>query len=156
MLGLLWTTLVYDALAHWVWGGGWLMTMGALDFAGGTVVHISAGFGALALALVIGKRVGYGKYTFEPTNIPMTLLGAGLLWFGWFGFNARQRARSGRDRGECVPGHEHGGRDRRARLARRQPGSTASRPRSGSSPAGSQGWSRSRRLRATSGCRRAL
>jgi Amt family ammonium transporter len=88
VIGLLWTTLVYDTLAHWVWGGGWLMTMGALDFAGGTVVHISAGFGALALALVIGKRVGFGQHTFEPTNIPITLLGAGLLWFGWFGFNA--------------------------------------------------------------------
>jgi ammonium transporter, Amt family len=88
VLGLLWTTLVYDVLAHWVWGGGWLMQLGALDFAGGTVVHISAGFGALALALVIGKRVGYGQHTFEPVNIPMTLLGAGLLWFGWFGFNA--------------------------------------------------------------------
>lgn len=88
VLGLLWTTLVYDPLAHWVWGGGWAMTLGALDFAGGTVVHISSGFGALALALVIGKRVGYGKHNFEPTNIPMTLLGAGLLWFGWFGFNS--------------------------------------------------------------------
>jgi Amt family ammonium transporter len=87
VLGLLWTTLVYDPLAHWVWGGGFLMDLGALDFAGGTVVHISAGFGALALALVIGKRVGFGQHTFEPTNIPMTLLGAGLLWFGWFGFN---------------------------------------------------------------------
>jgi Amt family ammonium transporter len=88
VIGLLWTTLVYDTLAHWVWGGGWLMQLGALDFAGGTVVHISAGFGALALALVIGKRVGFGQHTFEPVNIPMTLLGAGLLWFGWFGFNA--------------------------------------------------------------------
>ncbi|MEN6341726.1 MAG: ammonium transporter [Methanospirillum sp.] len=88
VLGLLFTTLVYDPLAHWVWGGGWAMTLGALDFAGGTVVHISSGFGALAIALVIGKRVGYGKHNFEPTNIPMTLLGAGLLWFGWFGFNS--------------------------------------------------------------------
>jgi Amt family ammonium transporter len=88
VIGLLFTTLVYDPLAHWVWGGGWAMTLGALDFAGGTVVHISSGFGALAIALVIGKRVGYGKHNFEPTNIPMTLLGAGLLWFGWFGFNS--------------------------------------------------------------------
>ncbi len=88
VIGLLFTTLVYDPLAHWVWGGGWAMTLGALDFAGGTVVHISSGFGALAIALVIGKRVGYGKHNFEPINIPMTLLGAGLLWFGWFGFNS--------------------------------------------------------------------
>ena len=88
VFGLLWTTLVYDPLAHWAWGGGWAMTLGVLDFAGGTVVHISAGFGALAVALVLGKRVGFGQHTFEPTNIPLTLLGAALLWFGWFGFNA--------------------------------------------------------------------
>ncbi|MDI6899595.1 MAG: ammonium transporter [Methanolinea sp.] len=85
---LLWTTLVYDPLAHWAWGGGWTMGLGSLDFAGGTVVHISSGFAALAVALVIGKRSGFGQYTMEPHNIPMTLLGAGLLWFGWFGFNA--------------------------------------------------------------------
>ncbi|MDD5317127.1 MAG: ammonium transporter [Candidatus ainarchaeum sp.] len=88
VLALLWTTLVYDPLAHWVWGGGWAMRMGALDFAGGTVVHISAGFAALAIALVIGKRSGFGKYAMEPSNIPLVLLGAALLWFGWFGFNA--------------------------------------------------------------------
>jgi Amt family ammonium transporter len=88
IFGLLWTTLVYDPLAHWAWGGGWAQSLGALDFAGGTVVHISAGFGALALALVIGKRVGFGEYSMEAHNIPMTLLGAALLWFGWFGFNA--------------------------------------------------------------------
>jgi Amt family ammonium transporter len=87
LFSLLWTTLVYDPIAHWVWGGGWLAKLGAIDFAGGMVVHISAGFAALALALVIGKRAGYGQYTMEPHNIPMTLLGAGLLWFGWFGFN---------------------------------------------------------------------
>ncbi|MDH7509610.1 MAG: ammonium transporter [Methanolinea sp.] len=85
---LLWTTLVYDPLAHWAWGGGWTMGLGSLDFAGGTVVHISSGFAALAVALVIGKRAGFGQYTMEPHNIPMTLLGAALLWFGWFGFNA--------------------------------------------------------------------
>jgi Amt family ammonium transporter len=88
IFALLWTTLVYDPLAHWVWGGGWAAQFGALDFAGGTVVHISSGFGALALALVIGKRAGYGKYMMEPHNIPMTLLGATMLWFGWFGFNS--------------------------------------------------------------------
>ncbi|MHB8163451.1 MAG: ammonium transporter [Methanoregula sp.] len=84
----LWTTIVYDPLAHWVWGGGWTAQFGAIDFAGGTVVHISSGFAALALALVIGKRVGYGKYAMEPANIPWSILGAALLWFGWFGFNA--------------------------------------------------------------------
>jgi Amt family ammonium transporter len=84
----LWTTIVYDPLAHWVWGGGWASQFGAIDFAGGTVVHISSGFAALALALVIGKRVGYGKNVMEPANIPWSILGAALLWFGWFGFNA--------------------------------------------------------------------
>jgi len=88
LFALLWTTLVYDPLAHWAWGGGWASVFGSLDFAGGTVVHISSGFAALAVAMVIGKRSGFGQYTMEPHNIPMTLLGAALLWFGWFGFNA--------------------------------------------------------------------
>jgi ammonium transporter, Amt family len=88
IFALLWTTLVYDPLAHWAWGGGWASSLGSLDFAGGTVVHISSGFAALAVALVIGKRAGFGQYLMEPHNIPMTLLGAALLWFGWFGFNA--------------------------------------------------------------------
>jgi Amt family ammonium transporter len=87
LFALLWTTLVYDPIAHWVWGGGWLSSLGFLDFAGGSVVHITAGFSALAIALVIGKRSGFGTYAMEAHNIPMTLLGAGLLWFGWFGFN---------------------------------------------------------------------
>ncbi|HEV8615343.1 MAG TPA: ammonium transporter [Methylomirabilota bacterium] len=86
---LLWATLVYDPLAHWVWGdGGWLKKLGALDFAGGTVVHISSGFSALVCALVIGKRRGYGHQPMPPHNLPMTVMGAALLWFGWFGFNA--------------------------------------------------------------------
>jgi ammonium transporter, Amt family len=85
---LVWATLVYDPVAHWVWGaGGLLRNLGALDFAGGTVVHVLAGFSALAFALVIGKRKGYGKSPMEPHNIPFTVLGAGLLWMGWFGFN---------------------------------------------------------------------
>jgi Amt family ammonium transporter len=88
VLAFLWTTLVYDPLAHWVWAGGWMAQMGALDFAGGTVVHISSGFSALAIALVIGKRMGFGSYVMEPHNIPMAMIGAALLWFGWFGFNA--------------------------------------------------------------------
>ncbi|HUK93001.1 MAG TPA: ammonium transporter [Methanomicrobiales archaeon] len=88
IFGLLWTTLVYDPLAHWVWGGGWIAQMGGLDFAGGTVVHICAGFSALAIMLVIGKRKGFGEHPMEPANIPIALLGAAMLWFGWFGFNA--------------------------------------------------------------------
>lgn len=86
---LLWSTFVYDPLAHWVWGvGGFLRTLGALDFAGGNVVHISSGYSALIAALVLGKRRGLGKESMAPHHVPMTVLGAGLLWFGWFGFNA--------------------------------------------------------------------
>jgi ammonium transporter, Amt family len=86
---LLWATFVYDPLAHWVWAdGGWLRKLGALDFAGGTVVHISSGVSALVCALVLGKRRGYGHQPMQPHNLPMTVMGAGLLWFGWFGFNA--------------------------------------------------------------------
>lgn len=93
---LLWSTLVYDPLAHWVWGdGGWLLEMGALDFAGGTVVHLSSGISALVLALFLGKRKGYPHERMPPHNLPMTLLGAGLLWFGWFGFNAGSALSSG-------------------------------------------------------------
>ncbi len=85
---LLWATFVYDPVAHWVWGvGGILRRMGALDFAGGTVVHITAGFSALAFAIVLGKRKWFGQAPLEPNNIPFTVLGAGLLWMGWFGFN---------------------------------------------------------------------
>ncbi|MBL0940672.1 MAG: ammonium transporter [Gemmatimonadaceae bacterium] len=87
--GLIWTTLVYDPLAHWVWGaGGWLRELGALDFAGGTVVHISAGTTAVVLALVLGPRRDFKRIPNVPHNVPFALLGAGLLWFGWFGFNA--------------------------------------------------------------------
>jgi Amt family ammonium transporter len=85
---LLWSTLVYDPLCHWVWGGGWLSDLGALDFAGGLVVHISSGVSALAACIYLGKRKGYPSEPMPPHNLPMTLLGAGLLWFGWFGFNA--------------------------------------------------------------------
>jgi Amt family ammonium transporter len=88
IFALIWTTLVYCPLAHWAWGGGWAQQLGLLDFAGGTVVEICSGFSALALALVIGKRAGFGKYSLEPYNIPMALIGGALLWFGWFGFNA--------------------------------------------------------------------
>jgi ammonium transporter, Amt family len=84
----LWLVLVYCPMAHWVWGGGWMAKMGALDFAGGAVVHMSSGASALAAVLYLGRRHGYGKQAFIPHNLPLTILGAGLLWFGWFGFNA--------------------------------------------------------------------
>ncbi|MFQ5444232.1 MAG: ammonium transporter [Nitrospinales bacterium] len=84
----IWTTIVYDPICHWVWGGGWLGDMGALDFAGGTVVHISSGTAALAAALVLKRRKGFPGTLMIPHNLTFTLLGAGLLWFGWFGFNA--------------------------------------------------------------------
>ena len=87
VFSLAWATLVYDPVAHWVWGGGSLAQMGAMDFAGGLVVHITAGVSALAVALVIGARKGYGTDPMEPHNIPTTVMGAALLWFGWFGFN---------------------------------------------------------------------
>jgi len=85
---LLWVTFVYCPLAHWVWGGGWMAAMGALDFAGGTVVHINAGVAGLILCLILGKRIGYGKEAMFPASVTLTGLGAALLWFGWFGFNA--------------------------------------------------------------------
>src|SRR2546426_3434384 len=83
----LWVICIYGPIAHWVWGGGWLGAMGALDFAGGTVVHVNAGMAALAAALVLGNRTNHGRQAFLPGNVPFVLLGAGLLWFGWFGFN---------------------------------------------------------------------
>ncbi|MBI5058044.1 MAG: ammonium transporter [Nitrospirae bacterium] len=93
---VLWATFVYFPLAHWVWGvGGWIRNLGALDFAGGLVVHISSGVSALAAVLVVGKRKGYGKEPMMPHNITMTLIGAALLWFGWFGFNGGSAVASG-------------------------------------------------------------
>jgi ammonium transporter, Amt family len=93
----LWSLLVYAPVAHWVWGGGFLgpAGVGALDFAGGTVVHVSAGAAALAAAIYVGKRRGYGTRAFIPHNVPMVMLGAGILWFGWFGFNAGSALASG-------------------------------------------------------------
>jgi ammonium transporter, Amt family len=91
----LWSLLVYAPLAHWVWGGGWLADLGALDFAGGTVVHISAGAAALAAILYLGKRKGFGERAFVPHNVPMVITGAAILWFGWFGFNAGSALEAG-------------------------------------------------------------
>src|SRR5262245_35474965 len=93
---LLWATLVYAPVAHWVWGvGGWIRALGALDFAGGTVVHIISGVSALVCAIVLGKRLGYGKEPMVPHNATLTILGTALLWFGWFGFNAGSALGSG-------------------------------------------------------------
>jgi Amt family ammonium transporter len=88
LFALLWSTLVYLPVCHWVWGGGWIGAHGALDFAGGTVIHINSGAAALVAAIVIGRRKGYGKESFHPHNLTMTILGASILWVGWFGFNA--------------------------------------------------------------------
>jgi ammonium transporter, Amt family len=88
VFAILWVTFIYCPIAHWVWGGGWMGKMGALDFAGGNVVHINAGVAGLVLSLVLGKRHGYGKEAMFPSSIALTALGAALLWFGWFGFNA--------------------------------------------------------------------
>ena len=88
IFSLLWTTFVYDPLCHWVWGGGWLGKLGAMDFAGGIVVHISCGVSAIVAALVIGNRKGFQKEPMPPHNLGLTVIGMGLLWFGWFGFNA--------------------------------------------------------------------
>ena len=85
---LIWATFIYDPVAHMVWGGGWMMSLGVLDFAGGTVVHILSGVSGLVVALVLGKRKGYGSEAMLPHHLPMTVIGASLLWFGWFGFNA--------------------------------------------------------------------
>jgi Amt family ammonium transporter len=96
ILTLLWATFVYDPIAHWVWStGGWLKNLGALDFAGGIVVHVSSGVSALIMALLIGKRLGYEKQAFTPHNLPLTVLGGALLWFGWFGFNAGSALEAG-------------------------------------------------------------
>ena len=86
---VLWATFVYDPLAHWVWGtGGWMRTLGGLDFAGGIVVHVSSGISALVMCILLGKRLGYKNVPFRPHNLPFTVMGGALLWFGWFGFNA--------------------------------------------------------------------
>lgn len=111
----LWVTVVYFPVAHWVWApGGWLYELEVIDFAGGTAVHINAGVGALAAVLVVGKRIGFKKDPMRPHSLPFVVLGAALLWFGWFGFNAYFRARRRRHRGQH--GAQHPGRHRSRRL----------------------------------------
>jgi ammonium transporter, Amt family len=96
VFALLWTTLVYDPVCHWVWGAaGWMKGLGVLDFAGGIVVHATSGFSAMAAALYIGKRKGFLQESMPPHNLPLTVFGAGILWFGWFGFNAGSALSSG-------------------------------------------------------------
>lgn len=92
---ILWSTLVYDPVAHWIWGGGWMSKLGVVDFAGGLVVHVTSGISALAAALIIGHRKGYLQDSMTPHNLPMTVMGTALLWFGWFGFNAGSALSSG-------------------------------------------------------------
>jgi len=92
---ILWTICVYLPVCHWIWGGGWLGKMGLLDFAGGTVIHINSAVAALVTAVMIGKRKGFGRESFMPNNLPITVLGAGILWFGWFGFNAGSALNAG-------------------------------------------------------------
>jgi Amt family ammonium transporter len=88
LFSILWSIVVYNPVAHWVWGGGWMASLGAIDFAGGTVVHVTAGVSALVMAVMLGKRRGYGRHLIVPHNIPFVVLGTALLWLGWFGFNA--------------------------------------------------------------------
>ena len=108
VFSLLWATFIYDPLAHWVWGvGGFLRNMGALDFAGGTVVHISAGISALVAVLIMGKRVGHGRVPMAPHNLPFAVIGAAMLWVGWFGFNAGSALGANGARVERVHGDTH-------------------------------------------------
>ncbi len=105
LFSLLWATFVYNPLVHWMWSdGGWLSRLGALDFAGGVAVHLSSGVAALAAAMILGKRKGYGTEIMRPHNVPMTLLGAGILWFGWFGFNAGSALSAGTLAGSAFVG----------------------------------------------------
>ena len=98
----LWLIFVYCPIAHWVWGGGWLGTMGALDYAGGTVVHLNAGTAALVTCLVLGKRVGLGSENMAPHNLVYSVIGASLLWVGWFGFNAGSAVTAGYNAGMAA------------------------------------------------------
>ena len=112
----LWSIFVYTPIAHWVWGGGFLGALGVLDFAGGTVVHINAGVAGLVCALVLGKRVGFGSDNMAPHNLVLSVIGASLLWVGWFGFNAGSARRLRRPRRHGHGGHPDRHRRRRAGL----------------------------------------
>jgi Amt family ammonium transporter len=98
----LWLLFVYCPIAHWVWGGGWLGTAGAMDYAGGSVVHLNAGTAALVTCLVLGKRIGYGHENMSPHNLVLSVIGASLLWVGWFGFNAGSAVTSGYNAGMAA------------------------------------------------------
>ena len=152
LFSLLWATVIYDPLAHWVWGvGGWLRGLGALDFAGGTVVHISSGVSALAAALIIGKRRGYGREPMPPHNLPFTVIGSAMLWVGWFGFNAGSALGAG---GLAVSAFVTTNTAAAAATLAwmfAEWATAGSRPSSARRPAPSRGWSRSRRPRASSG-----
>ena len=125
---LLWTLLVYSPIAHWVWGqGGWLNKLGAIDFAGGTVVHISSGVAALVAALVLGPRVKRESDRFEPHDVRLTVIGAGLLWFGWFGFNGGSALAANGLAANAVRRHQHRRRHGRPDLADRSAGCTRAR-----------------------------
>lgn len=102
LFSVLWLFLAYVPMAHWVWGGGWLAKLGALDFAGGAVVHMASGAGALACAQALGERKNAGTQIFSPNNLPMTILGGGILWFGWFGFNAGSALSAGQLAGQAL------------------------------------------------------
>ena len=143
---ILWSIFVYSPIAHWVWStDGWLFKLGALDFAGGTVVHLSSGVSALIVALMIGKRVVNGE-PFTPHDVPMTVLGAGLLWFGWFGFNAGSAVDGRRSRGQRVHGHQYGGRRGDHHLGPRElPARPQGQRRSAPPAARWPAWSRSPR-----------
>jgi Amt family ammonium transporter len=138
---ILWALFVYSPVAHWVWGGGWLADMGALDFAGGTVVHVNAGVAALVAAIVVGKRRDYPSSSLLPHNVPFTLLGAGLLWFGWFGFNAGSALGASPIAGSSRPSRAYGHASSHADYMR-----PAGRPPLGAQPPSSSVSSRSRRL----------
>jgi len=140
VLILLWAIFIYNPMAHWVWGGGFLSQLGALDFAGGLVIHILSGVSGLTICILLGKRRGYGQFAMLPHNLPMTVLGAALLWFGWFGFNA----------GSALLPRTHSSRRRQPLLLQRSPGysssgtATASRPSSAQLLAASPALSPSR------------
>ena len=147
LFALAWTTLVYDPLARWVWGdGGWLRSLGALDFAGGTVVHVSAGTAALVAALMLGRRHAIARGGLVPHNVPFTLLGAGLLWFGWFGFNAGSALSASAARGDGARDDARRGSGGAHVLVVARPRAQSAAPRpSERRPARSSDWWRSPR-----------